>query len=122
MNLPAELKYTKAHTWLKIEGTTAKIGITEYAAEQLGDIVFVDLPETDSALTAGETFTEIESSKTAVEVPAPVSGTVTAVNEALDDEPESINDDAYAAWIVEVELDGEAEGLLDAAAYAALCQ
>lgn len=123
MSFPAELKYTKDHAWVKVEGDTAKIGITDYAAEQLGDIVFVDLPEEGDELTKGDTFTEIESSKTASEVPAPISGEIVAVNADLDDEPEAINDSAYDAWIVEVKLDeADLDDLLDAAAYEAICE
>ena len=122
MNFPSELKYTKAHTWLKLEDETVKIGITEYAAGELFDIVFVDLPEEGSEVTEGETFTEIESTKTAVEVPCPVSGRIVAVNTLLDDEPEAINADAYDAWIVEISPDGALpDELLDADAYAELC-
>ena len=122
MNFPSELKYTNAHTWLRSEGETVKIGITEYAAGELFDIVFVDLPEEGSEVTVGETFTEIESTKTAVEVPCPVSGRIVAVNTLLDDEPEAINAGAYDAWIVEICPDGALpDDLLDAAAYAEVC-
>ncbi len=108
-NIPAELKYTKEHVWVKVEGDTAKMGITDFAQDQLGDILFVDLPEEDSEVVAGEVFTEVESSKTNSEVPSPITGSVVAVNEALDDEPEAINEDPYAAWIVEVKLNDVAE-------------
>lgn len=108
-NIPAELKYTKEHVWVKVEGDTAKMGITDFAQDQLGDILFVDLPEEDSEVVAGEVFTEVESSKTNSEVPSPITGSVVAVNEALDDEPEAINEDPYAAWIVEVKLNDAAE-------------
>lgn len=118
------IKFNKEHAWVLVDGDTAKIGITPYAAEQLGDVVYVDLPGEGDTITAGETFTEVESSKTSSEVPAPVSGEIVAVNEALDDEPEAINDDAFAAWIIEVKLDDEAEldALLDQDAYDALCE
>ena len=119
MGFPADLKYTKDHVWVKVEGDTAKIGITDFAQEQLGDILFVDLPEEGAELTAGEVFTEIESSKTASEVPAPVSGEVVAVNEDLDDSPEAINEDAYAAWIVEVKVTDGLDDLISAADYEA---
>lgn len=124
MNFPTDVKYTKDHVWVQVDGDTAKIGITDYAQDQLGDILFVDLPEEGDTLTAGEVFTEVESSKTASEVPAPVSGEIVAVNADLDDEPEAINDDAFAAWIVEVKLDdaSEVDGLMDAAAYQAICE
>ena len=96
MTFPAELKYTSEHVWVKVEGDTAKLGITEFAQDQLGDILFVDLPEAGATFSAGDVFTEIESSKTASEVPIPVSGEIVAVNEELDDSPENINEDASA--------------------------
>lgn len=119
MAFPTDLKYTKEHAWVKVDGDTAKIGITDFAQEQLGDILFVDLPEVDSEITAGEVFTEVESSKTTSEVPAPISGLVVAVNEELDDSPENINDDAYEAWIVEVKISDASrlDELLSAADY-----
>ena len=119
MAYPSDLKYSSEHVWVKVEGDTAKLGITEYAQEELGDILFVDLPDVGTTFSACDIFTEIESSKTASEVPIPVSGEITAVNEELDDSPENINDDAYAAWIVEVKLDDESEldELLSATAY-----
>ncbi|SFA69375.1 glycine cleavage system H protein [Acetitomaculum ruminis DSM 5522] len=121
MAYPADLKYTKEHVWVKVDGNKAKLGITSYAAEQLGDVLFVDLPEEDTEFSAGDKFTEVESSKTTSEVPIPVTGKVVAANEDLDDSPEGINEDAYAAWIVEVELSNPAEvdGLLSAADYEA---
>lgn len=119
----ADIKYTKDHAWVQIDGDTVKIGITPYAAEQLGDIVFVDLPSEGDEMTKGETFTEIESSKTASEVPAPVSGEIISVNESLDDDPESINEDALSAWIVEVKLsDTDTSDLLDSSEYEAICE
>ena len=119
MAFPTDLKYTQEHAWVKVDGDTAKIGITDFAQEQLGDILFVDLPEVDSEITAGEVFTEVESSKTTSEVPAPISGLVVAVNEELDDSPENINDDAYEAWIVEVKISdaSQLDELLSAADY-----
>jgi glycine cleavage system H protein len=120
-NIPAELKYTKEHVWVKVEGDTVKLGITDFAQDQLGDILFVDLPEEDGEVTAGEVFTEVESSKTNSEVPSPVTGSVVAVNEELDDSPELINEDPYANWIVEVKLSdaSELDDLLSAADYEA---
>ena len=119
MTFPAELKYSSEHVWVKVEGDTAKFGITEFAQDQLGDILFVDLPEVGSTFAAGEVFTEIESSKTASEVPMPGGGEIVAVNEELDESPETINEDAYAAWIVEVKLDdaSKVDELLSAEAY-----
>lgn len=124
MNFPADVKYTKDHVWVKVDGDTAKIGITDYAQDQLGDILFVDLPEEGDTLEKGENFTEVESSKTASEVPAPISGEVVAVNELLDDEPEAINDDAFESWIVEIKIEDatELDDLMDAAAYEAICE
>ena len=90
MEFPSELKYTKEHVWVKVNGNTAKIGITDYAQEQLGDILFVDLPAVGDQVNVGETFTEVESSKTATEVASPVTGEIVAVNEELDDSPESM--------------------------------
>lgn len=121
MAYPNELKYTKEHVWVKVEGDTAKLGITPYAQDQLGDILFVDLPEVGTEYSAGDVFTEVESSKTTSEVPAPVAGEVVAVNEELDDSPENVNEDAFAAWIVEIKLSdaSEVDGLLSAADYEA---
>ena len=120
----ADYKYSKNHAWVLVDGDTAKIGITPYAVEQLGDIVYVDLLEEGDTLSAGDTFTEIESSKTSQEVPSPISGEIVAVNDALDDEPEALNDDAFASWILEIKLDDEAEldDLLDQGAYDAICE
>ena len=117
MEFPSELKYTKEHVWVKVNGNTAKIGITDYAQEQLGDILFVDLPAVGDQVNVGETFTEVESSKTATEVASPVTGEIVAVNEELDDSPEAINDDAYEAWIIEVEVTDGIEDLLTAEEY-----
>ena len=120
----ADYKYNQGHAWALIEGGTAKFGITPYAAEQLGDIVYVDLPTVGDTVSAGDTFTEVESSKTSSEVPAPLSGEIIAVNEELDDDPENINEDAYANWIIEIKLDdpSEADALLDADAYDEICE
>lgn len=119
MTYPENLKYTKEHLWVKKDGDTVKIGITDYAQDQLGDILFVDLPSPGDKITAGDTFTEVESSKTASELPAPVSGEIVAVNDELDDSPEKINEGAYEAWIVEVKTDDDLSGLLSAADYQA---
>ncbi|NLL62945.1 MAG: glycine cleavage system protein GcvH [Ruminococcaceae bacterium] len=123
MEFPTDLKYSENHAWVKVDDDIAKIGITEYAAEQLGEIVFIDLPEEGETIEVGESFTEIESSKTSSEVPSPVSGEIIAVNFELDDDPELINDDAFAAWIVEIKLEDESEieDLLDARAYEEIC-
>jgi len=105
MNIPEELKYHKEHTWVKVIGKKATIGITEYAQKQLGDIVYVDLPSTDTEIEKDEEFTEIESTKTTSSVIAPVSGNIIEVNEELEETPEIINEDPYGkGWIVVVEL------------------
>lgn len=120
-NIPAELKYTKEHVWVKVEGDVATMGVTDFAQEQLGDILFVDLHEAGDDISAGDIFTELESSKTTSEVPSPVSGTIIESNEELDDSPELINEDAYANWIVKVKLsdDSELDELLSAEDYEA---
>lgn len=97
-----ELKFTKSHEWVKIDGDKVKVGISEYAQGELGDIVFIDLPEESDEVTKGESFTDIESVKTVSELYSPVTGTVVAVNEDLEDSPEQINAAPYDAWIMEV--------------------
>ena len=121
MNYPTDLKYTKSHEWLKMEGDIAVIGISDFAQDALGDVVFVNLPAEGDSVSAGESFGDIESVKAVSELISPVSGTVCAVNEELVDAPEKINDDAYEAWIIKVEGITEHEDLLDAAAYEAFC-
>lgn len=122
--IPEELKYSNKHVWIKILEDTVLLGITDYAQDQLGDILFVDLPEVDSEITVGEVFTELESSKINVEVEAPLSGIVIAVNEDLDDEPEAINEKPYGAWIAEIELKNpeEIRQLLSADEYAEILE
>ena len=120
-NIPADLRYAKSHEWAKIEGGTATIGITDYAQASLGDITFVQLPKIGAVLKAGETFGVVESVKAASDLYAPLSGTVTAINEALAGKPEILNQDSYAAgWMLKLSLSqtAEADALLDAAAYA----
>jgi glycine cleavage system H protein len=117
---PEDLKYHKEHTWAKISGNKATIGITDYAQESLGDIVYVDLPETDVEVSANTELTEIESTKANSAVIAPVSGTVIDVNETLSDSPEIINDDPYGkGWIAVIELENpaEIEDLMDSEEY-----
>ena len=122
MNFPAELKYSKSHEWVKmLDDTTALVGITDFAQSELGDLVFVNLPEEGDEVTVGEAFGDVESVKAVSDVFSPVTGTVKAVNEALLDAPESINADPYGAWLVEVEDITGQEELLDAAAYQELC-
>jgi glycine cleavage system H protein len=120
-NIPADLRYAKSHEWVKIEGGTATIGITDYAQASLGDITFVQLPKVGAVLKAGDTFGVVESVKAASDLYAPVSGTVTALNGALEGKPETLNQDSYAAgWMLKLTLSNPAEAgaLLDAAAYA----
>ena len=120
MNIPGDLRYSAEHEWVRVEGTRARIGITDYAQDALGDIVFVDLPSVGSAVEVGGQFGEVESTKSVSEIYAPVSGTVAAVNDALTSNPERINQDPYGeGWICEVELasDADLSGLLDATAY-----
>jgi len=116
--IPAELKYAKTHEWAKIEGDTATVGITHFAQEQLGDMTYVELPEVGDTFEAGEEMGSVESVKAASEIYAPVSGEVVAVNEALEDSPETVNKDPYGAgWLVKFKVSGGADALLDAAAY-----
>ena len=120
-NIPEELKYTKSHEWVRFEGDEAVVGLTDFAQDALGDLVFVNLPQEGDEVTAGETFADVESVKAVSDVYSPVSGTVVAVNEELADHPEKINEAPYEAWLVRVgSLTGEEE-LLDAAAYAEVC-
>lgn len=121
MNFPAELKYSKSHEWIKMEGDVAVIGISDFAQDALGDVVFINLPEEGDSVAAGEAFGDVESVKAVSDLISPVSGAVCAVNEELLDAPELLNEDPYGAWIIKVDqLDGQEE-LLDAAAYEAFC-
>lgn len=120
MNIPAELKYSKDHEWIRLEGETAYVGITDFAQHELGDIVFVDIDTVDETLEAEETFGTIEAVKTSSELLMPVAGTVVEFNEALADAPETVNSDPYGeGWIIKVQVADPAEldGLLDAEAY-----
>ena len=119
MPYPADLKYTKEHEWLKADGASATIGITDYAQESLGDIVFVDLPKVGSEITAGKTFGTVESVKAVSDLFAPASGMVTEVNSDLATAPEKINKEANQTWMIKVSLKnpGELNGLLSAADY-----
>ena len=121
MNYPAELKYSKSHEWIKYEGDVAVIGISDYAQDALGDVVFVNLPAVGDEVTAGESFGDVESVKAVSDLISPVSGVICEVNEALDDAPETLNEDPYGAWIIKVENVTEEEDLLAAAAYEAFC-
>ncbi|HDC9788517.1 TPA: glycine cleavage system protein GcvH [Staphylococcus aureus] len=120
MAVPNELKYSKEHEWVKVEGNVATIGITEYAQSELGDIVFVELPETDDEINEWDTFGSVESVKTVSELYAPISGKVVEVNEELEDSPEFVNESPYEkAWMVKVEISDESqiEALLTAEKY-----
>ena len=123
MTVPAHLLYSSDHEWVAVDGTRARIGITDYAQEALGDVVYVQLPKVGTTVAAGDSFSEVESTKSVSDVYAPVSGTVVAVNDALDSGPEALNSDPYGTgWICEIEMSNsaDAEGLLDAVGYQAL--
>ena len=120
MNIPANLKYTESHEWVRMEADgTLTIGITEYAQDALGDVVFVELPKVGKSVTAGDDAAVVESVKAASDIYAPVSGSVVAVNDAVAAAPESINEDAYSAWLFKLKPSNPTaiDGLLDAAAY-----
>lgn len=123
MNFPTDVKYTKEHEWIRVEGDIAYVGITDYAQEQLGDIVFVDIPTVDETLAAGETFGTIEVVKTISDLFLPVAGTILEQNEALADQPELVNQDPYGeGWIIKIKPadDANFDELLDAETYKAL--
>jgi glycine cleavage system H protein len=119
MAYPADLKYTKDHEWIRVTGDTAEIGITDYAQQQLGDVVFVELPEVGKSVGVGQPFGSIESVKAVSELFAPMSGEVTEVNPMLRDHPESLNSDPHATWIARVRLSDPSEtgSLLDTEGY-----
>ena len=116
------LLYSDSHEWVKVDGDVAIIGVTDYAQAEMGDITYVDLPEVDDEVSQGEDFGALESVKAASRLYSPVSGTVVAVNEALEDAPELVNEDAFANWIIKVQMSDKAEleSLMDAAAYAGI--
>ena len=121
MLIPRDLSYTPQHEWVRITGGVARVGITDYAQDALGDVVFVGVPSVGTTVAADETFTEVESTKSVSDIYAPVAGTITAVNDALASQPELLNQDPYGAgWICEITLQGEAPSLMDATAYEAL--
>lgn len=125
MSLPQDLKYSEDHEWIKVDGNTATIGITDFAQSELGDIVFVELPEEGDDISTGDSFGSVESVKTVSELYAPVSGKVVAINEELEDSPELVNENPYeGAWMLKVEISdaGELDNLLDAAAYQAVIE
>ena len=118
MNLPEELKYTKSHEWVSFqEDGTVKIGLTDFAQKELGDIVFVNLPQSGDSVEAGATFADVESVKAVSDVYCPVTGTVSAVNEELLDSPEHLNKAPYDSWMIEVEAVSDQEELLSAEEY-----
>jgi len=119
MAYPTDRKYTKEHEWIQVSGTSATVGITHYAQESLGDIVFVEVPKVGAELTAGKTFGTVESVKAVSDLFAPASGTVTEVNGELATSPEKVNKDAHGSWMVKMTLKnpGEVDGLLSAADY-----
>ena len=123
MNFPDNLRYTKDHEWIKVEGNIATVGITEFAQHELGDIVFVDIDTVGKALAANEIFGTVEAVKTVSDLYLPVAGTITELNADLEATPESVNSDPYGnGWMIRMEMDNpaDADGLLDAAAYAQL--
>ncbi len=117
------LYYAESHEYVRVDGNYGYIGITDYAQNALGNVVYVDMPEVDDEVTAGEGFGAVESTKAASDLNAPVSGTVVEVNPALEDQPELINQDAFANWIIKVEMSDptELDNLMDAAAYENMC-
>jgi glycine cleavage system H protein len=121
---PSDLKYTTDHEWIRVSDTEGRIGITDYAQKQLGDVVFMELPEVGASLTKGQPFGSIESVKAVSELFAPVSGVVTAVNAELKNQPERVNTAPHDSWMIAVRLadPGEVSGLLDSTQYAALAK
>jgi glycine cleavage system H protein len=125
MQIPEDLRYSTDHEWVRVEGGRARVGITDFAQDALGDVVFVDLPEVGSAAAAGASISEVESTKSVSDIYAPVSGTIAEVNADLGDAPERLNEDPYGeGWIFVLELQdpSELDGLLDAAGYRALVE
>ena len=117
------LRYSESHEYIRVEGEYGYIGISDYAQHALGNVVYVDMPEVDDEVTAGEEFGAVESAKAASDLISPVSGTVVEVNEALEDQPELLNEDAFANWIIKVQLSdpSELDNLMDVEAYKAHC-
>ena len=125
MQIPDALRYTSDHEWVSVEGNRVKVGITDYAQDALGDVVYVQIPTVGATVAAGDSFGEVESTKSVSDIYAPVSGTVVAGNAALDAAPETLNSDPYGAgWLCEIEMSdpSELDKLLDAAAYRALIE
>ena len=124
MKVIPSLKYTDNHEWVRMDGEFAYIGITDYAQDQLGEVLFVEMPEVGDELTQGEEYGVVESSKVASDLVAPISGEVVEINEKLDDEPEYINEDAYDAWIVKIKVadEDELESLLNSDGYESITE
>jgi glycine cleavage system H protein len=123
MNVPDDLRYTKDHEWVRVEGGRVRIGITDYAQDALGDVVFVQVPDVGTSVGAGDSFSEVESTKSVSDIYAPVAGTVVDVNSELGDAPQRVNDDPYGeGWLCVIEISdpSQLDGLLDADAYRAL--
>jgi len=118
------LLYSESHEWLKLDGDIAIVGITDFAQAELGDISYVDLPSVDDELEAGDTFGAVESVKAASDLYSPVSGVVVEINEELEDAPEKVNEDAFAAWIMKIKISDKSQldALMDASAYAKICE
>lgn len=121
MLFPTDLKYSKSHEWIRMEGDVAVIGISDYAQDALGDVVFVNLPQEGDDTVVGEAFGDVESVKAVSELICPVTGAVCAVNEELLDAPERLNEDAYGAWLIKVNAITDTEELLEADDYQAFC-
>ena len=121
MTFNPDVKYSKSHEWVRMDGDVAVIGISDFAQDALGDLVFVNLPQVGDDVTAGEAFGDVESVKAVSDLMSPVTGTVCAINEELLDAPENLNNDPFGAWIIKVENVTDTEELLDAAAYEAHC-
>ncbi len=125
MNIPDDLRYSSDHEWIRVDGATVTIGITDFAQDALGDVVYVDLPDVGTSVSAGESLNEVESTKSVSDIYAPVAGTVTEFNHALGDEPELLNEDPYGhGWICRIEVSdpSQLEALMDADAYRALTE
>jgi len=125
MNVPSELRYSTDHEWVRVDGSAVTIGITEFAQDALGDVVFVEMPDAGTSVGMGDSFSEVESTKSVSDIYAPVTGAVSAVNEALEAQPELLNSDPYGeGWICRIEMTdpSELDGLMDAEAYRALTE
>lgn len=122
--VPADLKFLESDEWLRLDGDTAEIGISDYAQDQLNDVVFVELPQVGTSYAKGDTFGVIESVKAASDLVMPVGGTVTEINSAIEDDPEQVNAKPYESWLIKIKVTdaAEAEGLLDAEAYEKYCE